>query len=61
MIIVDINSFDELQDFLDNLFFKDEHSKEIIAKSGFTQSQISIINTLIINAIRAYDLKKNEQ
>lgn len=60
MVILNKNSFDEIHNFLDNLFFNDEHSKEIIEKSGFTKEQISIINILIVNAIRAYDAKHSD-
>lgn len=54
------NDFDEIQDFLDNVFFKDEKAIEIIEKVNLSKEQISIINTLIINAIRAYDAKNSQ-
>lgn len=55
------DDFNEIQDYLDNVFFKDEHSKEILEKSDLDKTKISIINTLIVNAIRAYDLKKQNE
>ncbi len=54
------NDFDEIQDFLDNVFFKDKKATEIIEKVNLSKEQISIINTLIINAIRAYDAKNSQ-
>lgn len=53
-------NFDEIQKFMDNLFFDDIKSKEIIEKSGLTESQIKIINTLILTALKAYDLQKQQ-
>lgn len=53
------NDFDDIQVFLDNLFFKDEKASEILKKANLSKEQISIINILIVNAIRAYD-SKNE-
>lgn len=50
--------FDELGNFLDSHFFDDMKSKEIIEKAGFSESQIKIINTLILTALKAYDLQK---
>lgn len=51
-------NFDDIENFLDSHFFNDLKSKEIIEKSGFSESQIKIINTLIPTALRAYDLQK---
>lgn len=53
-------NFDEIGDFLDNYFFDDSDSKEIIKKAGFNKSQIEIINTLILMALKAYDLQKQQ-
>lgn len=53
-------NFDEITDYLDNVFFNDEKSKSIIQKAGFTESQVKIINTLIISALKAYDLEKQK-
>lgn len=52
--------FDDLGNFLDSHFFSDLKSKEIIEKSGFSESQIKIINTLILTALKAYDLQKQQ-
>lgn len=52
--------FDDIGNFLDNHFFSDPKSKEIIEKSGFSESQIKIINTLILSALKAYDLQKQQ-
>ncbi len=50
---------DDIESFIDNHFFSDLKSKEIIEKAGFSESQIKIINTLIITALKAYDLQKS--
>lgn len=50
--------FDDLEDCLNTMFFSDDKAREIITKAGFTKSQISIINTLIIGALQYYDLHK---
>lgn len=52
--------FDDIGDFLDSHFFGDPKSKEIIEKSGFNESQIKIINTLILATLKAYDLQKQQ-
>ena len=52
--------FDNIESFLDNHFFDDEKSKEIIEKAGFSESQIKIINTLILTALKSYDLQKQQ-
>ena len=51
-------NFDDIESFIDNHFFNDSKSKEIIKKAGFTEAQIKVINTLILAALKAYDLKK---
>ncbi len=51
-------NFDDIESFIDNHFFNDSKSKEIIKKAGFTETQIKVINTLILAALKAYDLKK---
>ena len=51
-------NFDDIESFIDNYFFNDSKSKEIIKKAGFTEAQIKVINTLILAALKAYDLKK---
>ena len=53
-------NFDDTEDFLSNLFENDEKAKSILNKSGFTKSQIEIINLLIITALKAYDLQKQK-
>lgn len=53
-------NFDDIESFIDNHFFNDSKSKEIIEKAGFTESQIRVINTLILTALKAYDLKKQQ-
>lgn len=53
-------NFDEIQNFMDNHFFDDAQSKIIIEKSGFTETQIKVINTLILTALKAYDLQKQQ-
>jgi len=40
-------NFDDIESFIDNHFFNDSKSKEIIKKAGFTETQIKVINTLI--------------
>lgn len=52
--------FDDIGDLLDSHFFNDQKSKEIIQKAGFSESQIKIINTLILTALKAYDLQKHQ-
>lgn len=52
--------FDDLGDFLDNHFSNNQKSKEIIEKAGFSDAQIKIINTLILTALKAYDLQKQQ-
>lgn len=51
-------NFDDIESFIDNHFFNDSKSKEIIKKAGFAETQIKVINTLILAALKAYDLKK---
>ena len=53
-------NFDEITDCLDSIFFNDEKDKSIIQKAGFTEAQVKIINTLIISALKAYDLEKQK-
>lgn len=53
-------NFDDIESFIDNHFFNDSKSKEIIEKAGFTESQIKVINTLILTTLKAYDLKKQQ-
>ena len=53
-------NFDDIEEFLDNLFETDEKSKAIFEKCGISRSQLQIINTLIINALKAYDLQKQQ-
>ncbi len=53
-------NFDDIESFINNHFFNDSKSKEIIEKAGFTESQIKVINTLILTALKAYDLKKQQ-
>lgn len=50
--------FDDIESLLDSHFFNEPKSKEIIEKAGFSESQIKIINTLILTALKAYDLQK---
>ena len=52
--------FDDIGNFLDCHFSNDPKSKEIIEKAGFSESQIKIINTLILTALKAYDLQKQQ-
>ncbi len=52
--------FDDIGNFLDSHFFSDPKSREIIEKSGFSECQLKIINTLILNALKAYDLQKQQ-
>lgn len=52
--------FDETLDYLNVTFLNDEKSKEIIKSAGFTESQVKIINTIIISALKAYDLQKQK-
>lgn len=52
--------FDDIGDFLDNHFSNNQKSKEIIEKAGFSEAQIKIINTLILTALKAYDLQKQQ-
>lgn len=51
--------FDKLENYLDNMAFSNERSKEIISKAGFTDSQVKIINSIVLSALKAYDLQKN--
>lgn len=53
-------NFNNIEDFMDNHFFNDPKSKEIIEKAGFTESQIKVINTLVLTALKAYDLQKQQ-
>lgn len=53
-------NFDEITDYLDNVFLTDTKAQSIIQKAGFTDSQVKIINTLIIAALKAYDLEKQK-
>lgn len=53
-------NFDDIESFIDNYFFNDSKSKEIIEKSVFTEAQIKVINTLILTALKSYDLKKQQ-
>lgn len=53
--------FDKILDYLDNVFLEDEKAKDILDKAGITESQIKIMNTLIINAIRAYDIESRKE
>ena len=53
-------NFDETQDFLSNLFETDENAKMILDKSGFSDLQLDIIKILIIAALKAYDLQKQQ-
>lgn len=53
-------NFDDIGNFLDSQFFSDPKSKEIIEKAGFSESQIKIINTLILTALKAYDLQRQQ-
>lgn len=53
-------NFDDIGNFLDSHFFSDPNSTEIIEKAGFSESQIKIINTLILTALKAYDLQKHQ-
>ena len=53
-------NFEETQDFLSNLFEKDENAKMILDKSGFSDLQLDIIKILIIAALKAYDLQKQQ-
>lgn len=52
--------FDDIENFLDSHFFSDPKSKELIEKAGFSESQIKIINTLVLTALKAYDLQKQQ-
>jgi hypothetical protein len=51
-------NFDDIKDFVGNHFFNDPKSREIITNAGLSESQIKIINTLILTALKAYDLQK---
>ncbi len=53
-------NFDDIESFIDNYFFNDSKSKEIIKKAGFTEAQIKVINTLILTVLKSYDLKKQQ-
>ena len=53
-------NFDDIESFIDNHFFNDSKSKEIIKKAGFTEAQIKVINTLILTVLKSYDLKKQQ-
>ncbi len=50
--------FNDIEDFLDRHFFNDPKSKEIVEKAGFSESQIKVINTIVLTALKAYDLQK---
>ncbi len=52
--------FDDLGNFLDSHFSNDQKSKELIKNAGFSEAQINIINTLILTALKAYDLQKQQ-
>jgi hypothetical protein len=53
--------FDNINDFLDELFVKDEQAKDIISRSGFTTEQLKLINILIVSALRAYDAESRKE
>ena len=53
-------NFDDIESFINNYFFNDSKLKEIIEKAGFTKAQIKVINTLILTALKSYDLKKQQ-
>lgn len=53
-------NFDGTEDFMSNLFKNDEKAQNILDKSGFTDSQLEIIKILIIAALKAYDLQKQQ-
>lgn len=50
--------FDEMKDYLDNVFLNDDKCKNILSESGFTEAQLQIVNALIIAALKTYDLQK---
>lgn len=52
--------FGKLQEYLNDVFLNDDKSKEIIENAGFTESQVEIINTIILSALKAYDLQKQK-
>ncbi len=52
--------FSDIEDYLDNLFINDDRAKDIIDKCGFSKEQLNIINTIVISALKAYDLKKQK-
>lgn len=52
--------FDDIENFLDSHFFDDTKSKEIIENAGSSEAQVKIINTLILTALKAYDLQKQQ-
>lgn len=56
--MLDNQKFHDISDFLDTFYKEDPRAAEIMKKSGFTEGQIGIVNTLIVAALQAYDRLK---
>lgn len=55
--------FDALDDFLSDLVKKyedDETAKSILDKANFSPSQLKVIRLIVIAALQAYDLQKQQ-
>ena len=52
--------FSDTEGFLSGLFEGDEKAKAIIEKSGFTDAQLEVIKILVIAALKAYDLQRQQ-
>lgn len=52
--------FTDIENYLSTVFKNDAIAKSIIEKSGFTDTQLEIINIIVVAALKAYDLKKQQ-
>lgn len=50
-------NFDDIESYLNDVFFKDEKANATMQKANISNNQIKIIGILIISALKAYDLQ----
>ncbi|MCI9444310.1 MAG: hypothetical protein HFF69_06245 [Oscillospiraceae bacterium] len=57
-MILEQAKFDQMRGLLDDMYAKDDQTRDIVSRAGLTSDQLKIVNLLIIQALRYYDALK---
>lgn len=57
-MLLEQDKFDHMRSLLDDMYIKDDQTREIVKRAGFSPDQLKIVDLLIIQALRYYDALK---